>query len=48
MSKGMIEFKAILGYLEGGITSSFHLFDHEQYPFNSVIQNDSTHGVLSI
>jgi hypothetical protein len=46
MSKGVIEFKTFFGYLDGDIASSFHLFGHEQYPSDSVAQNDSTHGVL--
>jgi hypothetical protein len=42
----VIDLKAFLGYPERGIASSFHLFGYEQYPFKSVDQNDSTHGVL--
>jgi hypothetical protein len=45
MSKGVIEFKALLGYLKG-IASSFHLSGHEQYLSNNVAQNDLAHGVL--
>jgi hypothetical protein len=46
MSKGVIEFKALLGYPKGGIVSSFHLFGHEQYPSDNVAENDLAHGVL--
>jgi hypothetical protein len=42
----VIDLKAFLGYPKGGIASSFHLFGHEQYPSESVDQNDSTHDVL--
>jgi len=35
MSKGVIEFKVLLGYPKGVIASSFHLFGHEQYPFDN-------------
>jgi hypothetical protein len=45
MSKSVIEFKAFLEYLKGGIASSFHLSNHEQYPSNNVAQNDLDHGV---
>jgi hypothetical protein len=30
MSKGVIEFKALLGYPKRGIASSFHLSGHEE------------------
>jgi hypothetical protein len=46
MSKGVIEFKALLGYPKGSIASSFHLSSHEQYPSDNVTQNDLVHGVL--
>jgi hypothetical protein len=38
MLKGVIEFKALLGYPKGGIVGSFHLFGHEQCPFDNVAQ----------
>jgi hypothetical protein len=46
MSKGVIEFKALLGYPKEGIASSFDLFGHDQYPSNNVAPNDLTCGVL--
>jgi hypothetical protein len=46
MSKGVIEFKTLLGYPKGGIASSFHFSSHEQYPSDNVAQNDLAHIVL--
>jgi hypothetical protein len=42
----VIKPKAFLGYLEKGNAISLHPFGHEQYLFNNVGQNESTHGVL--
>jgi hypothetical protein len=42
----VINTKAFLEYLEKGNAVSFHPFGHEQYPFDIVNQNESTHGVL--
>jgi hypothetical protein len=33
-------------YLERGIAASFHPSGHEQYPYDNVDQNESTHGIL--
>jgi hypothetical protein len=33
-------------YLEKGNAASLHPSDHEQYPFDKIGQNESTHGVL--
>jgi hypothetical protein len=37
--------KAVLGYQVGGIVSSFHHSVYEQYPFDSIGQNDLTQGI---
>jgi hypothetical protein len=42
----VIDPKTFMEYLEWGIANSFHLSGHEQYPLESIAQNDSTHGVL--
>jgi hypothetical protein len=42
----VINPKAFLGYLERGNVVSFHPSNHEKYPFDNVVQNESTHGDL--
>ncbi len=37
-----------LGYIKRGIACSLNLFGHEQYPFDNLDQNNSTHGVYSV
>jgi len=37
-----------LGYLKRGNACSLNIFGHEQYPYNSVDQNNSPHGVYSV
>jgi hypothetical protein len=37
-----------LGYFERGIECSLSLFGHEQYPFNSLDQNNSAHGFYNV
>jgi hypothetical protein len=36
------------GYLEKGNARSLSPFRHEQYPYNSLDQNNSTHGVYNV
>jgi hypothetical protein len=40
-----MEPKGFMGYLERGIACGLNNFGHEHYPFNSLNQNNSTHGV---
>jgi hypothetical protein len=42
----VINHLAFLEYLERGAAASLHPFGHEQYLFDNVSQNESTHGVL--
>jgi hypothetical protein len=42
----VINPKAFLGYLEKGNATSFNPSGHEQYPFDSIGQNQLAHGVL--
>jgi hypothetical protein len=37
-----------LGYLAWGIISVLSSFGHEQYPSNSLDQNNSAHGVYNV
>jgi len=43
-----MEPNVFLGYLAWDITSVLSSFRHEQYPFNSLDQNNSTHGVYNV
>jgi hypothetical protein len=36
------------GYFERGIASVLNSFGHVQYPFDSLDQNNSAHGVYSV
>jgi hypothetical protein len=44
----VIEPNVFIGYLERGIAYSLNLFGHEQYPSNSLDQNNSAHGFYSV
>jgi hypothetical protein len=37
-----------MGYIERGIAYSLSFFRHEQYPFNSLDQNNLAHGVYNV
>jgi len=43
-----MESNVFLGYLGKGIACSLSLFGHEQYPFNSLYQNNLAHGVYNV
>jgi len=43
-----MEPNVFIGYLERGIACSLSLFGHEQYPSNSLDQNNAAHGVYSV
>jgi hypothetical protein len=43
-----MEPNVFMGYLEKGIACLLILFGLEQYPFNSIDQNNSAHGVYSV
>jgi hypothetical protein len=43
-----MEPNVFLGYLKKGIASVLSSFGHEQYPSNSLDQNNSTHGVYNV
>jgi hypothetical protein len=43
-----MEPNVFLEYLERGIAGVLNSFGHEQYPFNSLDQNNSAHGVYSL
>jgi hypothetical protein len=43
-----MEPNVFLGYLERGIASILSNFGHDQYPFDSLDQNNSTHVVYNI
>jgi len=44
----VIEPKTVMEYLKWGIASSFHLFGHEQYPFDNITQNDSGQSIYGL
>ena len=44
----VMEPNVFIGYLVRGIACSLSLFEHEQYPFNNLNQNNSAHGVYSV
>jgi hypothetical protein len=48
MSRYVIEPNVFMGYFERGIACSLNLFGHEQYPSNSLNQNNSAYGVYSV
>jgi hypothetical protein len=48
VKKYVMEPNVFMGYLEKGIACLFILFGHEQYPFDSLYQNNSAHGVYSV
>jgi hypothetical protein len=43
-----MEPNVFLRYFERGITSVLNNFGHEQYPFDSLDQNNSAHGVYNV
>jgi len=43
-----MEPNVFMGYFEKGIACSLNLFRHEQYPSNSLDQNNSAHGVYNV
>jgi len=44
----VMEPNVFMEYFERGITSVLNSFGHEQYPFNNLDQNNSTHGVYNV
>jgi len=48
VKKYVMDPNVFLGYLERGIACSLSIFGHEQYPFNSLDQNNSTHDVYNV
>jgi len=44
----VMETYVFLGHLERGIACSLNLFGHEQYPFNSLDQNNSARGFYNV
>jgi hypothetical protein len=44
----VMEPNVFMGYLKKGIACSLSLFGHEQYPFNSLDQNNLAHGFYSV
>jgi hypothetical protein len=44
----VMEPNVFLGYLKRGIVGGLSSFGHEQYPFDGLDQNNSTHGVYSV
>jgi hypothetical protein len=44
----VMEPNVFLGYLERGNACLLNLFGHEQYPFNSLDQNNLAHGVYNV
>jgi hypothetical protein len=44
----VVEPNVFMGYLERDIACSLSLFGHEQYPYNSLDQNNSAHGVYGV
>jgi hypothetical protein len=44
----VMEHNVFLGYLKRGVACSLNLFGHEQYLFNSLDQNNLTHGVYNV
>jgi hypothetical protein len=43
-----MEPNVFLGYLKRCIASVLNLFEHEQYPFDSLDQNNSAHCVYNV
>jgi len=43
-----MEFNVLMGYPKRGIACSLSPPGHEQYPFDSMYQNNSTHGVYKV
>jgi hypothetical protein len=43
-----MEANVFLGYFEKGIAGVLSSFEHEQYPFDTLDQNNSAHGVYSV
>ncbi len=42
----IMELDVFLGYPKRGIACLVSSFEHEQYPFNSLDQNNFAHGVI--
>jgi len=43
-----MEPNVFMGYLEKGIVGVLSSFGHEQYPFDSLYQNNLAHGVCNV
>jgi hypothetical protein len=43
-----MEPNVFMGYIKRGITCSFNLFGHEQYPPNNLDQNNLAQGVYNV
>ncbi len=48
VKRHVVEPNVFLGYLVKGIAGVLNSLGHEQYPFDSLNQNNSAHGVYSI
>jgi hypothetical protein len=48
VKENIMEPNVFLGYLKRGVACSLNLFGHEQYLFNSLDQNNLTHGVYNV
>ncbi len=44
----VMEPNVFVGYLQRALACSLNFCGHEQYPFNSLDQNNPTHGVYSV
>jgi hypothetical protein len=43
-----MELNVFMGYLVWDIANVLNSFGHEQYPFNSLNQNNLAHGIYSV
>ncbi len=43
-----MELNVFMGYLERGIVGVLNSFEYDQYPSNSLDQNNSAHGVYNV
>jgi hypothetical protein len=44
----VMELNVFMGYLERGIVGVLNSFEYDQYPSNSLDQNNSAHGVYNV
>jgi hypothetical protein len=43
-----MKLNVFMGYPDKGIACSLNLFKHEQYPSDSLNQNNSAHGIYNV